>query len=262
MPESLGVQSGQRLLLEALVHGRPMTGVDARGLAIYRRNLLAGAARALAISFSTVGYLLGSSRLALLAGEFLADHGRGVFDWGQWGDAFPAWLAGQQPGMEHPYLADCARLDWLLHCAQRAADSQPDYASFAALQDADSLEVCLDAAPGIAVLASNYPVVAIHTAHADNPAEPDLRVAAAMLESGRGETALVWRQGLRTRLRAVADDEIHWLRLLDGGAVTLADALHSAPANSFPFEQWLEEVIREQLVTGLSPISSNPEDQP
>ncbi|MBN7795864.1 HvfC/BufC family peptide modification chaperone [Parahaliea mediterranea] len=252
MARESGAPTGQRALLEAIFTGRPAAGHDPRGLAVYRRNLLASAARALSISYPTVTCLLGRDRLGRLAGDFLQSAGRSVFDWGLWGEGFPVWLEEHSLCRQYPYLADSARLDWLMHCAQRAADARPDHASFANMEGLASLDFSLVAAPGCFVLESGFPVVAIHEAHRQDPARPDLGVAAAMLEAGRGQAALVWRQGPRTCLREARDEERIWLQLLNGGAATVAEALRRLPADSMPLEQWLDQAIREQLVIGLS----------
>lgn len=252
MDSELAALSPQRALLEAIFGDGPVDGFDSRGLAVYRRNLLAAAARALSISFPTVTRLLGRERLAILSAQFLKSEGRSEFDWGVWGGGFPRWLAGQPIARQHPYLADTARLDWLMHCAQRAADRDPDYASFSRLASSENFDFSLSPAPGYCVLESAFPVVAIHEAHRESTGEPDLSVAAAMLEEGRGQAALVWRRGPVTCLREVENDERIWLRLLEGSAASVAEVIHTCPASSMPLEQWLDRAIREQLVIGLS----------
>lgn len=245
---------GQRDLLAAIFADQPVAGFDSRGLAIYRRNLRANAARALSISFPTVTRLLGRDRLARLAGEFLMARGKWVFDWGLWGEEFPQWLARQRISLQHPYVIDSARLDWLMHCARRAADAQPDYESFSALAEKASLDFSLVTAPGYSVLESAFPIVAIYNAHQGqgDPAALDLSPAAAMLQAEKGQTALVWRRGALACLREVRDEELIWLRLLDGSATTAEEVLSDLPASGMPLEQWLDRAIREQLVIGLS----------
>lgn len=64
-------------------------GTDQQGLAVYRRNLLAAASRALSVSFPTLQLLVGASVLGVLARGYLHACGRDVFEWGRWGSSSP-----------------------------------------------------------------------------------------------------------------------------------------------------------------------------
>lgn len=224
---------------------------EPQGFSIYRRNLEAAAARSIAISYPTIARLLGVDRLTRFSHDYLSSHGRSVFDWGEWGDTFPTWLSRHPMSEEHPYLADCARLDWCVHLSERARDPQPDIASFALLDQMDTFDFTFAFSTGVFLLTSNYPVVEIFNAHKINPEDPDLSTAIALLKSGKGQTALVWRQGLYTKVREVKPDEKAWLALFDDPGLTVGNIMNQVREDLQPLEQWLNQAIHAQLVIGL-----------
>lgn len=241
----------QRTLLDAIVFGQHSQHFDASGLTIYRRNFFAAAAQALAVNYPTLTHLLGRNAMADLAGDYLGDTGRGVFDWGVWGSVFSAWLAKHPLAKQYAYLVDCARLDWQVHKAYRASDPYLDVESFASLSRREDFRFTLTFAPGTSLVRSRYPIVAIYLAHQSAGAQPDLTTAKALLQAHQGQDALVWRQGLATRVRAVSPEERAWFRLLDDSASTVADLLPTLDSVTQPFDDWLAQAIDEQLVVGL-----------
>jgi len=241
----------QQRLLHALHDHRDETMNCAPGLAVYRRNMAANAARVLGISFPPLRGLLGEPALPALALGYLRAHGRKVFDWGQWGEALASWLAEQPVARQYPYLADCARLDWLMHLAGRSSPQAFTADAFAVPAGGSLLRLAPHFAAGTARLDSAFPVVSICRAHQQNPTAPDLSIARHRLQRGEGESALVWQRGGMAALHAVQPPERVWLRFLDSPQVSIGDALDWQRAGDTPFEQWLDHAIREQLVVGL-----------
>ncbi|WP_284449857.1 HvfC/BufC family peptide modification chaperone [Spongiibacter tropicus] len=243
--------SSQQRLLHALRDHRDETMNGASGLVVYRRNMAANAARVLGISFPTLRGLVGEPALPALAMGYLRAHGREVFDWGQWGEALASWLAEQPVARQYPYLADCARLDWLIHLAERSAPQAFMADAFAVPAGGSLLRLAPDFAAGAACLDSAFPIVSICRAHRQNPTAPDLSIARHRLLHGEGESALVWQRGGMAVLRAVEPPERVWLRFLDSPQVSIGDTLDWQRAGDAPFEQWLDHSIREQLIVGL-----------
>lgn len=225
-------------------------GTDQQGLAVYRRNLLAAASRALSVSFPTLQLLVGASVFGVLARGYLHACGRDVFEWGRWGEQFPEWLEKQPLIHDYPYLADCARLDWYVHCANRASDPIPDYDSFGALHHREDFHFSLVFPSETHTIESIFPIVSIYLAHKKNCEKPDLNEAGRMLRKRVGQTALIWRQGLYTHVRVVPEAEQPWLPLLTGETV---DQRLNDPAtdNAMPFQDWIDLAIQSQLVIGL-----------
>jgi hypothetical protein len=220
------------------------------GLQAYRSNGRALAARALAAAYPTLAALLGDEPFAALAADYWQRDPPQAGDIGDWGGALPPFVEQAGDLAAWPYLADCARLDWAVHRAARAADAvfEPDSLRLLAEQAPEA--VAADLLPGSALLASPWPVVAIWQAHAEQAAgRIDADTLAARLEalpSGEGEHAWVWRQGFHVKVSALDADTWAWMQALAQGACLdeAFDALEQAQ-RPFDFAAWLERAVRE-----------------
>jgi hypothetical protein len=230
-----------------------------RGLQAYRVNAAVSAERALAAAYPSVAALIGTESFAALARDFWRQQPPERGDLGQWGAALPAFIADSQALASEPYLADSARLDWLVHVASRAADAPdaPPALDALATQAPDALAVRLR--PGTAVLASDWPVASIWLAH--QPASTDgvddgERFAAARdaLAAGRAECALVWRDGHEVLVEAIDRAGAAFAAALLGGA-SLAAALDAA-GDGFAFDQWFVHALRQRLIVALHPMET------
>lgn len=225
------MKAAQQALVDALL-GRGdapagLTGGE-RGLAAYRGNLQALSAQALAVPFGGLREHLGEPEFAALAWSFWRHHPPQRGDLAQWGGALEAFLlerAGAESG-----LPDLAALDWALHQAERAADSEFDAGSLALLASAAPDALWLVLRPGVTVLAQQQGPV------------------------------LVWRQGWRGQWQALSAAEAAFMQaLLDG--VNLADALScaevkgSAVEADFDFGAWLQAALQK---TWLQAARSTP----
>ena len=241
-----------------------------RGLQVYRANGLALAERALEAAYPVVAALLGTGNFAALAQRHWREAPPACGDIARWGADLSACIEGWAAlATEEPYLADVARLEWGLHRACVAADASPDAASFAALTELAPHAVALVLADGVSLHASAYPVVSMVQAHAgagpaagahqegsanhgheeDTEAVVSLEEVARRLAAGRAEIGLVWREGLRPRVREVDAPEAAFIAALLAGR-SLAAALDSAPG--LAFDQWLAPAVRCGLVVGAS----------
>ncbi len=260
----------QRAMLRALWQPRPEDALAAiaphvpdaadplllRGLRAYRSNGRELASRALAGAYPVVAQLLGQENFAALAASLWLRHPPGRGDIAQWGAELASHI-GMLPDLaaEEPYLADVARLEWALHGAATAADAGRDVASFALLMEQEPAQLRLRLCPGAAGIDSRWPVASIVLAHLHG--EPSLEQAGARLRAGTAESALVWRDGLRPRVRLLGPAEAPFVAsLLRGGC--LGSALHAAP--TLDFNAWLAGAVQSGLVLGTD--ASTPEETP
>lgn len=249
----------QQALLAALAGGaaelvglREAGARAARGLEAYRANAEAIAERALAATFPTVRAMVGDDDFRQLARAFRHAHPPRQGDLGEWGDAFPAWLAAHAALAPWPWLGDAARLDLALHRCERAADASLDAASLARLESTDPSRLRLELMPGCALLRSPWPIATIHRAHQLDEAHSEAAFAAVRtaIAGQCGEQVLVARRGWRAVVHALDPGWAAWTQdLLDG--VALADALARA-GEAFDLAAWLATALRETWLKGVA----------
>jgi len=221
-----------------------------RGLRAYRSQSHALAQRALAAAYPVVAQLLGEENFEPLARSLWQRHPPVRGDLAQWGGELASFLAAQ-PGLaeQEPYLPDVARAEWALHAIATAPDAQPDPGSWGLLATADPGALALVLSPGTVCIDSRYPVASIVAAHLEG--RPSLQEAGALLRDNVAETAVVWRQGLRPRLRCAAAGEPEFLAALQEQR-SLANALNGAPA--LDFSAWLPAAAQEGLLVAVRPL--------
>ena len=253
------LQQEQSLLLQALFGGLQLDDLHAclqphqaqRGLQAYQANGLALAERALAAAYPSVAQLIGGDSFASMAHHFWRQYPPQRGDMGHWGSELADFLEATPQLADEPFLGDVARIEWALHRAGTARDAVPDWSSFALLSESGSATLVLSA--GVAVFQSNYPVVSIVNAHITGL--PSLADAAALLQSGAAEHALVWRQGFKPHVRNSSAAEYALVQALQSG-LTLEKALGAtlnAPApEAFDFNTWLTQSVQTGLVIAAS----------
>lgn len=226
-----------------------------RGLAAYRTNAGALAERALAAAFPTLQQLIGEASFAALARHFWQRQPPLAGDLGVWGEGLPAFVADAASLAEEPYLADVARVDWAVHVAGRAADA-PAVAGLELLAAQDPAQLLLQLPAGTAVVESPHPVVAIWHAHRAAGGEGVDRFAAvrAAFAAGRGESALVFRQGWAPRVIALCAAEARFTAALLA-MQPLGAALQRA-GDDFDFKRWLISALRQQRLLAVAAIST------
>jgi hypothetical protein len=249
----------QRLLL-ALLHGdASLAGAPGwlrdgragsvraeRGLLAYRANAGASAERGLAAAYPTVRLLIGDANFAALSRALWHAQPPLRGDLAMFGDALPAYIAASAQLADEPYLADCARLEWVLHRCEMAADAgdAPSGLELLARHDPDGLR--LELRPGSALCSSRFPVATLWAAHHSD--EPDrFAPARRALAAGQGEHAFVWRQGWRAQvLRLDAAEAAFTAAVLNGSS--LAQAL-TAAGEGFDFAAWLTQALQRSWLT-------------
>lgn len=273
IPDSPTLAQQQQLLLDALF-ARPGEGrhaadarlnaqldarhaPSARGLAAYRSNGQAMAERALRAAYPVITAMLGDQDFALLARDLWHTHPPLCGDLARWGDALPGFLQASDQLSDVPYLPDVARAEWALHLAAGAADAEPDLPSFTRLSSEDPQGLAFVLSPGTAVVSSRFPVASLVASHLYD--RPSLAEAAQLLHKGVGEHALVWRQGLRPRIAAIASSAAAMVQALQAGEDLpgALDAACTADAEPpvFDFSAWLTNAVTGGLVIGVKRLA-------
>lgn len=226
----------------------------ARGLQAYRGNAVANAARALSAAYPTVCALIGIDDFQQLARELWLEQPPLQGDLAQWGEPLAAWLQVHPALGEWPYLGDCARLDWAKHCCERAADAELDAPSIARLGDTDPARLRIELRPGLAVVASPWPIVTVHEAHREGAGTEALLGARAALRAGVAESALVSRSGWRAHVHRIDCATVAWTqRLLAGDSLATAiDAVsEDVAAGRFDLAAWLGAALASGWLKGI-----------
>lgn len=237
--------AAQQALLEALMHATPPASLRPagaglsleRGLAAYRDNLRALAARSLAAVFPQLAGQLGEADFAAMAWRFWRAHPPERGDLACWGDRLAAFLA--EHAGEDSGLPGLAALAWALHQSERAADAALDAASLSLLASEPAHALGLKLRPGVALLG-------LHPAAMERLGiEP---AAAAVL---------VWRESWRAQWMALDagtaaffDALLRGLDLqasLEQANVTATEAAQAkgiGASRDFDFSAWLQEALR------------------
>jgi Putative DNA-binding domain len=219
---------------------------DGRGLKVYQANGHMLALAALQAAYPVVEQLLGEASFADLARALWHAQPPVRGDIAQWGEGLAAFVQTSAQLQDEPYLPDMARVQWALHGCAGAPDAEADLATLALLASHAPEQLHLVLAPGTAVLRSAWPVASILGAHLEG--SPSLQEAGAQLRAGVAQDVLVWRQGLRPRVREALVGEYDALQaMLQGGS--LAQALDAAP--DLDFGQWLPVAVPSGLVLAV-----------
>jgi hypothetical protein len=171
-------------------------GADAaHRFSVHRNNVLASLVDALATTFPVALALVGEAFFRATASAFVRRSPPTSPVLGEYGGAFPEFLASFPPAQLVVYLADVARLEWLRQAALCAADAM--------LMDVEQLQCLLvDTTslleqhwrlhPSVGLLHSDHPVFSIWAAHQHDDG-PQVHQALARIQH-RPEAALVVRQ--------------------------------------------------------------------
>lgn len=246
----------QHLLLEAIWNDESsalvQSGFKAQGINIYRRNLLANAQRALNISFPTIFALLDSDVSENLVYQFLRVSPPNQGDWTQWGKNFAYFLATTEVGENYPYLADCATLDWYVHCALHGRDQTLLQPSLRCLSNSEPKQIFITFNQNVKVLTTAYPLTEIFQAHHHNDAhQRDIAMNEAQLTlSGKTveQAVMVYRPEFQPKVTTLTTSEATFMQcLLSGKSLELSLELVKHDSE-FSFEQWLLTAIERNLI--------------
>lgn len=225
-----------------------------RGIHVYQANAAVLAERTLSSTFPVLAQLIGTTSFEPLARYFWRQHPPQRGDMGQWGEPLAEFLDAAPQLANEPFLGDVARVEWALHRAACAADAALNAASFSLLSEDSPQPVSLAVSPGAYTLESRYPVTSIINAHLSS--EPTLAEVAEWLRIGRGEHALVWRQGFKPRVRTSSAAECALINgLLQSLSLDAALSLALIQDPAFDFNTWLGQAVQTGLVFGAYQLS-------
>lgn len=261
MNELAQLQHDQQALLGALLGGRNSSALTAcwqagspaqeklarRGLQAYLANGDAVAERVLAAAYPVLLQLMDTDNFAPMASHYWRAHPPHRGDMACWGGGLADFIQAAPQLAGEPFLADVARVEWARHAAATAADAECDAASFGLLVSGEPAPLTLGLAPGFALVDSAWPVVSILNAHLVG--HPTLHDAGIRLRDGVAECALVWRQGLRPRLRGCSAGEqalLYGLAARQPLEVVLAGL--EAQGLALDFAGWLATAVQSGLV--------------
>jgi hypothetical protein len=230
----------------ALPPGLTATAPDeaARRFAVYRNTVAVGLADALAKRFAVIERLVGSEFFRAMARVYLQDNRPRSPVLLDWGDSFPAFLAGFPPLAAYPYMADVARIELARGRAYHAADEAPLTPDQLVAAAASPATARLGLHPSVQLLHLSHPAVSIWAANQPGglpvPAAAGPEVALILRDRsfgvpvtalGAGDAALVGAllQGHPLLVAAECasfaepahDPQPLLIRLMQAGAVTL-----------------------------------------
>jgi len=226
------------------------------GIKVYQNNLKANAERALAITYPSIKAIIGDENFQHATTQYLQEFLKSAADWGLWGEHLADYLAQQSLIESLPYLPDVARLDWAIHQAYRAKNSESNLNSFYLLEQDDSANLRFELASGLIVINSPFPIIAIrdhfkHEPMFDQDAfETSIEEAISQYQTSSGFNALVYRQGLTIQLDYISSAESYWYQLLLNNTL-IGKALDSIEPHDFELSSWLPKAIQQQLVVGV-----------
>jgi hypothetical protein len=131
----------------------------ARRFDVYRNNVAVSLTAALAQRFPVIERLVGTAFFAAMARVYAETHRPSSPVLLEWGESFPAFLAGFPPLSGYPYMADVARIELARGRAFHAADAAPARPEALAGQDVARLVLRLH--PSVQVLRLDHPAVTI-----------------------------------------------------------------------------------------------------
>ena len=200
-------------------------------LAVYRGNVIANAGRALANAYPVIRQLVGEDFFGGLHRAYADAWPSSSGDLNEYGHCFASFLDTFAHVRDLPYLADVARLEWLVHIAHYAGDHPSfDPARLRAVAEGEYSRLVLELHPSVGLLASTCPVARIWEVH-----QPGYEGDVAVDLGGGGENVLVCRPHYRAVVAALGAGELEFL-VRAARAETLAAALEQALAADAGFD--------------------------
>lgn len=242
------------------------SGFSLQGINIYRRNLIANAERALRITFPTIFALLDSDISEGLVKDFLKHSPPIHGDWAQWGEIFSDFIRINNITGEHGYLADCAKLDWHIHCALQGKDQVLDQGSLQRLSDTEpeTIQIILNA--NVTLLETPYPINDIYQAHHHSvssereSAMKRAQIALSVIDRETAESRLsednatkeslvmVYRPEYQPKVITLTHSDAAFMLCLRAGKSLSASLDTVSHYNDFSFEKWLVTAITQNLI--------------
>lgn len=218
-------------------------------LAVHRNNIFASLTEVLRDAFPAVCRLVDERFFAYAAHEFISRHPPERAVLAEFGARFADFLAAFAPCRDLVYLADVARLEWLMAEAATAADAAPVAATaLAAIAAEDTPRLVLRLHPSLGFIASPWPIDRIWRANRRGAAGDevvDLAAGGVRLEIGRN--------GEDVMLRVLGAPGFAFRRALAGGArLEQAAELALAADGAFDLARGLSALFGDGAVIGVA----------
>ncbi|HEY2395508.1 MAG TPA: DNA-binding domain-containing protein [Rudaea sp.] len=220
-------------------------------LALYRGNVRAAWAKALANAYPVVRTLVGEEFFSALAHSYGREHPSISGDLNRFGAQFGVFVRDFPQTQALPYLRDVAELEWCVHRAHYAVDGAGiRHERITSMAPGELLASHVALHPACAWTASAFPIVSLWLAHQPDSSEP----MPAKLD--RREFALVVRPRWRVEVLVSSAGEIAALAQLQAGSdmeCAIGAALGVEPRFDFPraLVRWLDHAILTDIRSGL-----------
>ena len=216
-----------------------------RRFAVYRNNVAAGLANALAVRFPVVKRLVGDEFFRAMAHVYAAAELPCSPVMLYYGETFPGFIEEFEPARPIPYLGDVARIEMAQGLAYHAADETPlEPEAFAALSPERLGEARVRLHSSVSIITSSYPIYSIWRINRD-PVRftPPWAAAAAVL---------VARPRLKVRTQCITQGDAAFMRALAVGN-TLGEAVLAAQqaVPQFRASESLAELIGAYVVVSF-----------
>jgi hypothetical protein len=223
-------------------------------VALYRHHVVTTLTAALEATFPVVCRLVDRRFFAYAADGYIRERPPSSPCLHEYGADFAGFLAAFEPARGLAYLADVARLEWAINCAEHAEDEPPISAADLAVVPPERVgDLAVRLEPSIALLSSPWPIDRIWRANqpgADPALVIDLASGVVNLEVRRAGDDVVFR----------ALDEATWaFRSTLARGDTLADAAARALAADpgFDLATAIHDLLAEGAVVALVPTPAD-----
>lgn len=224
-------------------HGKP----PLRRFAVYRNNVVAGLAGALAEGFPICLRLVGEEFFQAMAQRYVRLSLPRTPMLFEYGEDFADFVSEFEPARSLPYLADVARLEYALGRAYHAQDAAPlslDSLRSLPLQLLEAATVSFH--PSTQVVPSPYPIVSIWRA---NMAPDPPRI----LRLSHGEDALVVRPRLNVEAHVLPAGGSAFIEgLMEGGTFGMALSAASRRAQNFDLSANIHLLLASEALTAIN----------
>lgn len=217
-------------------------------IAVYRNNVQVSLTAALRDTFPAICQLVDERFFAYAAHEFIRRDPPERASLSAYGAGFADFLAKFPPCRELGYLADVARLEWLLNAAAHAADARAMApAALAAVAAEDTPRLMLRLHPSVDFLASPWPVDRIWRANRPEPSSDEA------IDLGSGGVRLeVSRCGEDVLLRSLDAATFGFRQALAAGATLHTATERGLAADAgFDVSAAFGDLFREGVVVGF-----------
>lgn len=223
-------------------------------LAIYRNSTRANLLQALRISYPVVERLVGVDFFEMAAAGYLREAPSRSGDLEQYGADLGDFLIGYEPAAALAYLADVARLEWLIAQIRRSPAPTPlDREQLAEIPSDALAELRLSLSPRAALFRSRYPAFRIWHENQDRSREPR---PVSLAES---QDSLLLVSGTEIFAYALSDAEYAFYECCRQGS-TLAEALDVAlqRKSNFDLAAALARAIEWRCLSIAKPSAAPP----